>query len=216
MLLATDLAVLDHAEGTVVLIANAVNYDGSDERRRRGVRRRRRAARRDDRRPRAGRAGRAPRCSTTTSTPAYTSNRTREDYLAAVERAKEEIRAGEAFQIVVSQRFEMPTTASALDIYRVLRRSNPSPYMYLFRFDGFDVVGSSPEALVKVDGRRALLHPIAGSRWRGATPEEDNDARRRAARRREGARRAPHARRPRPQRPRPRLRAGHASRSSTS
>jgi anthranilate synthase component 1 len=68
----------------------------------------------------------------------------------------------------------MPTSASALDIYRVLRRSNPSPYMYLFRFDGFDVVGSSPEALVKVNEGRALLHPIAGTRWRGATPEEDN------------------------------------------
>ena len=97
----------------------------------------------------------------------------REDYLAAVERAKEEIRAGEAFQVVVAQRFEMPTDASPLDIYRVLRRTNPSPYMYLLRFDGFDVVGSSPEALVKVNDGHALLHPIAGTRWRGATPEED-------------------------------------------
>ncbi len=89
---------------------------------------------------------------------------------------------------MLSQRFSAPCAASALDVYRVLRVTNPSPYMYLLRVPGrptattaslsdevaFDVVGSSPEALVKVDGGRALLHPIAGSRPRGATPEEDN------------------------------------------
>jgi anthranilate synthase component 1 len=96
----------------------------------------------------------------------------------AVEAAKEAIQAGECFQIVVAQRFERPTYADPLDIYRVLRSTNPSPYMYLLRFDGFDIVGSSPEAHLKVstdaDGRRrALLHPIAGTRWRGDTPEED-------------------------------------------
>ncbi len=98
-----------------------------------------------------------------------------------MESAREEIYAGEAFQIVVSQRFAMPTTAAALDIYRVLRLSNPSPYLYLLRFPGpdgaatggFDVVGSSPEALVKVSDGRALLHPIAGTRPRGADPESD-------------------------------------------
>jgi anthranilate synthase component 1 len=91
----------------------------------------------------------------------------------AVEAAKEAIRDGECFQIVVAQRFERPTDADPLDIYRVLRSTNPSPYMYLLRFDGFDIVGSSPEAHLKVTGRRALLHPIAGTRWRGQTPEED-------------------------------------------
>ncbi|MDT3438174.1 anthranilate synthase component I [Pseudofrankia sp. BMG5.37] len=91
----------------------------------------------------------------------------------AVERSIEEIRAGECFQIVVSQRFERATSAGALDIYRVLRASNPSPYMYLLRFGDFDVVGTSPEAHVKVTGDRALLHPIAGSRPRGHTPEAD-------------------------------------------
>jgi anthranilate synthase component 1 len=95
------------------------------------------------------------------------------DYLAAVETAKEYIRAGDAFQIVVSQRFETDVTADPLDVYRVLRASNPSPYMYLLRFDDLDVVGSSPEVLVKVDGNKALMHPIAGTRPRGATPEED-------------------------------------------
>src|SRR6478735_10077106 len=172
MLLATDLAVLDHAEGTVVLIANAVNYDDSDE----GVDESYAdaVARLDA--MTADLAQAAPPSAAVLdddAAPAYTSNRTREDYMGAVERAKEEIRAGEAFQIVVSQRFEMPTAATALDIYRVLRRSNPSPYMYLFRFDGFDVVGSSPEALVKVEDGHAMVHPIAGTRHRGATPHED-------------------------------------------
>jgi anthranilate synthase component 1 len=93
--------------------------------------------------------------------------------MSAVEVAKEHIRAGDCFQIVVSQRFEMATTADPLDVYRALRTSNPSPYMYLLRFDDLDVVGSSPEALVKVESGRALMHPIAGTRPRGATPEED-------------------------------------------
>jgi anthranilate synthase component 1 len=90
-----------------------------------------------------------------------------------VEACKEAIRAGECFQIVPSQRFEVQTEADPLDVYRVLRTTNPSPYMYLLRFDGFDIVGSSPEAHVKVTGDRAMLHPIAGTRWRGETPEED-------------------------------------------
>jgi anthranilate synthase component 1 len=95
-------------------------------------------------------------------------------YREAVEQAKEEIHAGEAFQVVVSQRFELATAATALDIYRVLRYSNPSPYMYLVRLDGFDIVGSSPEALVKVTDNKVILHPIAGTRRRGVTPEEDH------------------------------------------
>ena len=115
-----------------------------------------------------------------------TSRTERSDYLAGVEACKEYIRAGDAFQIVLSQRFSAPCAASSLDVYRVLRVTNPSPYMYLLRVpvvtdDGslsdtvaFDVVGSSPEALVKVADGRAMLHPIAGSRPRGATPEEDN------------------------------------------
>jgi anthranilate synthase component 1 len=91
----------------------------------------------------------------------------------AVEQAKEAIRDGECFQIVVAQRFERVTDADPLDVYRVLRATNPSPYMYFIRFEGFDVVGSSPEAHLKVTGRRALLHPIAGTRWRSASPDED-------------------------------------------
>ncbi len=95
-----------------------------------------------------------------------------------VEEAKEAIRAGEAFQIVVSQRFTVPCEADALDVYRALRVSNPSPYMYLLRLphpDGsaYDIVGSSPEALIKVTGRQAITHPIAGSRPRGKSPDHD-------------------------------------------
>jgi anthranilate synthase component 1 len=172
MMLATDLAVLDHDDGSVVLIANAVNWDGSDE----GVDQAYHAsvARLDMMTADLARPD-APTAATLdhAAQPVYSSRTARKDYLAAVERAKEEIRAGEAFQVVVSQRFEMPASASALAVYRVLRLSNPSPYMYLLRFEGFDIVGSSPEALVKVREGKAMMHPIAGTRPRGSTPEED-------------------------------------------
>lgn len=174
MVLATDLVVLDHFEGSAVLVANAILP------------------------PKATKAaasaayhqaiGRLHAMTTALSrpTPPMVStvdnpgvgrfvSRTPEGlHGKAVESAKEAIRAGECFQIVVAQRFERPTDADPLDIYRVLRSTNPSPYMYLLRFDGFDIVGSSPEAHLKVTGRRALLHPIAGTRWRGETPEEDS------------------------------------------
>ncbi len=171
-LFATDLAVLDHADGSVLLIANAVNWDDTDARV---------DAAYDDavRRIEAMTADLAKPSPSTVATVGQVrvddvpSRAPDGGYPAAVERAKEEIRAGEAFQIVLSQRFQTPTTAAPLDVYRVLRLLNPSPYMYLLRFDGFDVVGSSPEALVRVTDRRALLHPIAGTRRRGATPEED-------------------------------------------
>jgi anthranilate synthase component 1 len=178
--LATDLAVLDHADGSILLIANAVNYDATDERLD--------EAHQDavERLNRMTAELAEPAAATTANydaeiEPLFTRSRSPDDYRAAVNRAVEEIKAGEAFQVVVSQRFEMKTRADALDIYRMLRVNNPSPYMYLFRFgdpDGsgaasFDLIGSSPEALVKVEGGRAMLHPIAGTRWRGGTPEED-------------------------------------------
>jgi anthranilate synthase component 1 len=178
MLLATDLAVLDHANGSVILIANAVNHDGRPT----GVDAahadavaRLDAMTADLARPvDTGAAALTPVASVDARSPFGGA-----PYRAAVEEVKERIRAGEAFQVVPSQRFEAPCPASALDVYRVLRTTNPSPYMYLFRFAGtagnadFDVVGSSPEALVKVEDGRAMVHPIAGTRHRGATPEED-------------------------------------------
>ena len=88
---------------------------------------------------------------------------TRDEYQARVVSAQAAIRAWEAFQIVLSQRAERPTSASALDLYRALRRVNPSPYLFLLELDELALIGSSPETLVKVTGRRASLNPIAGT-----------------------------------------------------
>jgi anthranilate synthase component 1 len=95
------------------------------------------------------------------------------EYRPAVEQALEAVRAGEVFQIQVGQRFSVATSADPLDVYRVLRTLNPSPYMYFLRTADVDVVGSSPEALVTVHDGRAVLHPIAGTRKRGETAERD-------------------------------------------
>jgi anthranilate synthase component 1 len=89
------------------------------------------------------------------------------DYEKGVRRAIEHIRAGDAFQIVLSQRAERPTAAGAIAVYRTLRRINPSPYNFLLDLDGVALVGSSPETLVKLDGRRASVNPIAGTIRRG-------------------------------------------------
>jgi anthranilate synthase component 1 len=170
LMLATDLVVLDHYTGSAILVANAIIAPGDDP----GPAYHQAIGRLDAMTTALSRPN-PPMVSTVEHYgPASFVSRTPEgSYPKAVEQAKEAIRAGECFQIVVAQRFERPTGADPLDIYRVLRTTNPSPYMYLLRFDGFDIVGSSPEAHVKVTGRRALLHPIAGTRPRGATPEED-------------------------------------------
>ena len=179
MMLATDLVVLDHYDGSAILVANAVLPAGVDEAGARAAYHQ--AVGRLDAMTTALSRPTAPLISTVAAVSAgeVTSRTPPGEYQKAVEQAKEAIRAGECFQIVVAQRFERTTDAHPLDVYRVLRATNPSPYMYLLRFDGFDIVGSSPEAHLKVsagDGgpRRALLHPIAGTRWRGATPEQDN------------------------------------------
>jgi len=101
------------------------------------------------------------------------SNYERDSFLAGVDRIREYIHAGDAFQVVLSQRFERPVEVSGFSIYRGLRAVNPSPYMYYMSFRDFEVVGSSPEPLVTVSGRRAETRPIAGTRPRGATPAED-------------------------------------------
>ncbi|HVT21931.1 MAG TPA: anthranilate synthase component I [Mycobacteriales bacterium] len=174
-LLATDVAVLDHRDGSILLVANVIHglTPGAD----------------DD--PGAAYDDAVARLDSMTAdlakptdssvatvargaVPPYRERSTRAEFMAEVEAAKEHIRAGDCFQIVVSQRFETETAADPLDVYRALRTTNPSPYMYLLRFGDLDVVGSSPEALVKVEGNRALMHPIAGTRPRGATPEEDH------------------------------------------
>ena len=101
------------------------------------------------------------------------SNFTREGYKSAVEKAKEYIRAGDIFQVVPSQRWSQPFRQPPFALYRSLRRTNPSPFMFYFNFGGFQVVGASPEILVRVFGNEVTIRPIAGTRPRGATPEED-------------------------------------------
>jgi len=101
------------------------------------------------------------------------SNISREEYEAAVEKAKEYVRAGDIIQVVPSQRFSGTLSADPFDIYRVLRTLNPSPYMFFLRLDGTVIAGASPEVMVRKEGTRAELRPIAGTRPRGATPEED-------------------------------------------
>jgi anthranilate synthase component I len=184
-LLATDMAVVDHADGSVTLIANAINYDDSDS----GV---------DDAWADAVERLDAMQAALQTHTvggaveyqqsvtPEVTARTDPAAYRESVLRAKEYIRAGDAFQIVLSQRFTSPSPSDALEVYRVLRASNPSPYMYLLRLPAadpsgalndevaFDIVASSPEALVTVTGRQCVVHPIAGTRPRGATPMHDH------------------------------------------
>ncbi len=101
------------------------------------------------------------------------SNTPEAEFLAMVDRAKEYIRAGDAFQIVLSQRFTSRFELPAFSLYRALRRVNPSPYLCFLDFGGFQIVVSSPEILVRVRDGKVTIRPIAGTRWRGATPDED-------------------------------------------
>src|SRR5919202_3214163 len=101
------------------------------------------------------------------------SNHTREKFEQQVRAAKEYIAAGDIYQVVLSQRFEADVDADPFTVYRALRHVNPSPYMYFIRMGGVSVVGSSPEMLVRVEGSRVETHPIAGTRPRGRTNEED-------------------------------------------
>ena len=162
-LLATDLAVVDHTDGSVLLIANAINFDDSDDRVDEAW---------GDAITRLDSMQSALGAAPATSVWSYDTNAqadirvnvSAEEFMYSVERAKEYIRAGDAFQIVLSQRFQTPCEASGLDVYRILRSSNPSPYMYLLRLPqddlsqpdyqegqltertAFEIVGSSPEA----------------------------------------------------------------------
>lgn len=178
--LVTDMAVHDNMDGTVLLIANAINFDNSPDRV-------------DEAWQDA--VGRVKELLARISTPVTqpvsvlepaaldfaSSVQERWDepaYLAALDRGKEAIVDGEVFQVVISRRFEMECGASPLDVYRVLRNTNPSPYMYIFSLEDADgreysIVGSSPEALVTVTGDDVITHPIAGSRPRGKTVETD-------------------------------------------
>jgi anthranilate synthase component I len=104
----------------------------------------------------------------------FVSGFTREGFIAAVEKSKEYIRAGDIFQVVLSQRLSVPFKARPVDVYRALRALNPSPYMYFLDVGDMQVVGSSPEILVRQQGDTITVRPIAGTRPRGDTPEEDD------------------------------------------
>jgi len=118
----------------------------------------------------------------------FTSNMPKSHYLEMVKKSKEYIYNGDIIQVVVSQRFQRPTPASPFDLYRSLRAINPSPYMYYLHLKDFHIIGASPELLVQVEDGKVYTHPIAGTRPRGETPEEDeilkneliNDAKERA------------------------------------
>jgi len=106
-------------------------------------------------------------------TPAFQANVSREEFLRAVVRAQEYIAAGDILQVVLSQRLRSGLRRDPFDVYRVLRSVNPSPYMFYLHFGDHQLVGSSPEVMVRLEDGRAQLRPIAGTRPRGATPEED-------------------------------------------
>ncbi|WP_402465888.1 anthranilate synthase component I [Isoptericola aurantiacus] len=178
MSLATDLVAIDHHSGSVWLIANAINGDGTDERvdeaHADAVTRLDALAARLAAPAAPVRTVVAPGA----EAPELEFRSTRDEFEDAVRAGQEAIRDGEVFQVVLSQRLDLDCPAEPLDVYRALRTINPSPYMYYFQLRDhadrdFAVVGSSPETLVKVASGHVTTYPIAGSRPRGATVEED-------------------------------------------
>ena len=108
-----------------------------------------------------------------TQLPEPTTNMAKSAFLSMVEKAKDYIRAGDIFQIVVSQRFSIPFNLPSINLYRSLRRLNPSPFLFHFNFGKMALVGSSPEILVRLRGSQVTIRPVAGTRKRGETPDED-------------------------------------------
>jgi anthranilate synthase component I len=174
----SELVVMDHRTGTVQIIAALLldgDPDGAElEERWRDAQSRLDALADTLTRPITP----EPALIDTSVAPAPRHRSSPEEFLQSVATSKEHIRDGDVFQVVISQRFDHDVTAAPLDVYRVLRALNPSPYMYVLSLTSaaghpYAIVGSSPEALVKVQDGRAFSHPIAGSRPRGATPELD-------------------------------------------
>lgn len=178
--LATDMAVIDHIDGSMWLIANAVNVDNRPTREQEVYQEaiaRLDAMQHEAATPSAGEA-RVRVLDTTIAQPQPQFRTEQKLFESSVERAKQHIIDGDVFQVVISQRVDIEAQAHPLDIYRVLRTLNPSPYMYMLVLSdaqGRDctIIGSSPETLIKVDNGHAMTYPIAGSRPRGATAEED-------------------------------------------
>jgi len=180
LMLSDALVAFDHLKHTVTIIANADLQAASSPDGEPDVERAYEHAARTIGEVRRALAGPVPRVEPTTGAhpperpmPAFESNMSRERFEAMVARIVEYIYAGDAFQVVPSQRWSAPVPVEAFSIYRGLRAVNPSPYMYFLDFGDFQVAGASPEPLLTVTGRRVSTKPIAGTRPRGATPEED-------------------------------------------
>jgi anthranilate synthase component 1 len=172
LMLTDALVVFDHLKHTITILANA-DLDAEPD-----VERAHGHAARTIAEVRACLAGPVPHRSSETATttpepPRFESNMTRERFEAMVARIVEYINAGDAFQVVPSQRWSAEVPVEAFSIYRGLRVVNPSPYMYFLDFGDFQVAGASPEPLLTVTGRHVSTRPIAGTRARGASPEED-------------------------------------------
>jgi anthranilate synthase component 1 len=174
------LVVFDHLKHTVTIIANADLEAASSREGEPDVERAYGQAARTIGEVRCALAGPVPRGEPAPGSdpgvramPAFESNMPREQFEAMVARIVEYIYAGDAFQVVPSQRWSAPVPVEAFSIYRGLRAVNPSPYMYFLDFGDFQVAGASPEPLLTVSGRRVSTKPIAGTRPRGASPEED-------------------------------------------
>ena len=170
LMLSDALVIFDHLKHTVTILANVdlesepdveLAYDAAVQ------------LISDVRAQLAGPVPRPARAELERALPEFSSNMTREHFEAIVERIVQYIHAGDAFQVVPSQRWSAAVPVDAFSIYRGLRVVNPSPYMYYLDFGDFQVAGASPEPLLTVNGRHVSTRPIAGTRHRGATPEED-------------------------------------------
>ncbi len=171
LMLSDSLVAFDHLKHTVTILANAdLHAEPSIERAYQ-------TAVRTIAEVRSALAGPVPRAradrAAVREMPAFESNMPRAQFEGMVERVIEYIYAGDAFQVVPSQRWSAPVPVEAFSIYRGLRAINPSPYMYFLDFGDFQVAGASPEPLLTVSGRHVSTKPIAGTRSRGASPEED-------------------------------------------
>jgi anthranilate synthase component I len=166
----TELIAFDHVQHRMYLIANVLTEQGGESL----TEKYEQAVRRLDQ---LERALRRPLVLPPSSRPKgrlrFASNLTKEQYETMVERGKEYIRAGDVFQVVLSQRLAIPVRVPPFEVYRALRVINPSPYMYFLGIGKATILGSSPEMLVKVSGRSVEYRPIAGTRQRGKTEEED-------------------------------------------
>lgn len=175
---ARDLIVLDHKYGTVTLISNVPILDSTAS----SAELFQQASERLD--SLQGQLAQPAEVGLAridlNAPPSATMRTAHKDFLASVVAAQRHVVDGDVFQIVLSQRFDIENSADPIDVYRVLRSLNPSPYMYLLALETVEgkpyaIVGSSPEALVKISDRRVFTRPIAGSRPRGLTPEQDNE-----------------------------------------